>query len=279
MRDTGLAILLLALPLGPGCSVTRTPQRSSVVDAGDEALLKRANEALLERIRQEEQHVETFNRQLDIAKAREKWVTNQLAAVEADYDLLDGDLAGLESDLDDIRQELRDQQDLKKQLQSKLETVRGEAGSVEIELQSLEASIIRDRQAIQASSAAATEAKQILSTARERETALATELESHELLVHQRGSKLEGLREELSHLQRTIQQNEGTRQWLRASLLATLFTSALRRDGLDWPDPADAGTSGTEAPGSLGAEIAPAGTQAANAPSDGSAGTGSDDDG
>jgi len=252
----GLATLVMGLLL-PCCQVTRMPPRATT-DAGDESLLKRANAALLDRIREEQAHVESNNRRLDVAKAKEILLTNQLAVAEADYKMLDEDLGELEVDLDDIRQETQAQLDRKTQLERRLETIRGEAHALEQQRAAQQSAVDASRAAVASGAAAATNAKQRLAKVTSRETVMAREVEIREALVLQRTARLSALQDELFQLERTIQQKEGTRQWLRASLLAALFTASLRREGMGWPDArVDAAISREPVPGPLGAVTPP----------------------
>lgn len=255
-----LATLVMGLLL-PCCQVTHTPPRLNI-DAGDESLLRRANAALMDRIREEEAHVESNNRRLNVAKAKEILLTNQLAVVEADYKLLDEDLGELEFDLDDIRQELQAQQDRKTQLERRLETIRGEAHALEQERAAQQSAVDATRAAVERDAALATTTKQLLAKVKSREAAMAHEVELRETLVLQQTARLAALQDELFHLDRTIQQKEGARQWLRASLLATLFTASLRREGMGWSNArVDEAISREPAPGPLGA-LTPPGDQA-----------------
>ncbi|HVQ25435.1 MAG TPA: hypothetical protein VMV01_09655, partial [Planctomycetota bacterium] len=88
-----IAAAVLALLAAPGCGVPRagTP-RADPSDYSTLPNLKRAEEALSDRITREKEHVEALNQRLATLRSDEDRLHAETMAKEADYQLRQGDL-------------------------------------------------------------------------------------------------------------------------------------------------------------------------------------------
>lgn len=133
----GAAVLFTALVTG--CGVTRAP----IDTRSDPAALpnlKRASEALQERIVREKEHVTGLNRQLTELLASEARVYAEVFEAEGTYQQLRADADDVQADVAAVEAELEE-------LRRKLETRRVEREAARLELASLEAELEAEREA------------------------------------------------------------------------------------------------------------------------------------
>ena len=124
-------LLLLGLSAACACGVPRPG--APRVDPSDYATLpnlKRAEEALQDRITREQEHVEALNQRLAMLRNDEERLHAQTMEAEADYQLRQGDLDGVRADLARAQAELT-------QVQGDLEAARLELGRVQAETRAI----------------------------------------------------------------------------------------------------------------------------------------------
>lgn len=130
-RIAAALLALLALSAASACGVPRPDARR--VDPSDYATLpnlKRAEEALQDRITREQEHVEALNQRLAMLRNDEERLHAQTMEAEADYQLRQGDLDGVRADLARAQAELT-------QVQGDLEAARLELGRVQAETRAI----------------------------------------------------------------------------------------------------------------------------------------------
>ena len=126
-----IAAAVLALLAAPGCGVPRagTPH-AETSDYSTLPNLKRAEEALSDRITREKEHVEALNQRLAMLRADEDRLHAETVTKEADYQLRQGDLDGVKADLARVQTELT-------QAQADLEAARLDLGRVQAEARAI----------------------------------------------------------------------------------------------------------------------------------------------
>jgi septal ring factor EnvC (AmiA/AmiB activator) len=130
--------LLGLLALASACGVPRTG--ATTVDRSDYATLpnlKRAEEALQDRIAREQEHVEALNQRVATLRADEDRLHGQAMLAEADYQLRQGDLDGVRADLDRVRAELSQAQADLAQAQTDLTAAHQELGRLQAEARAI----------------------------------------------------------------------------------------------------------------------------------------------
>jgi len=137
LRDR-LALLLAGIVLAAGCGVPRAaPPVGLLPDDSTLPNLRRGQEALRDRIALEKEHVEALNLQLAGLRGDEEQLYKTYLAAEADYQLRAQDLAGVESDIAAVRQQLDDARVLLGVSQQELAQLQADLATTTVEVVSL----------------------------------------------------------------------------------------------------------------------------------------------
>ena len=224
----GALALVLAL-LSPGCRVNHPP-RQTTAGMGDENLLRRASDALLDRIRIEQEHVDFYKRELTLLRVEERRLSGEFVQKEAEYQLLASDRDGQIQEAAEAQQEYQAALNSRVELESLLAGVRQQAAALELERADLQDSMQAQRGATDKGKLRLAAGRARLAEIQAREASLAEELAAGRAHVEAQSAELTAVQAELAQLKRSLIERQGTREWLRSSLLASLFTSSLRRD-------------------------------------------------
>ena len=236
------AMISWALLLCPACRVTHTAPPTTA-GVGDESLLRRANDALLERIRVEQEHVDYYSRELSSLRVEERRLSAEFVQKEAEYQLLASDRDGQIQEAAEAQAEYQAALNSKVELEGLLAGVRQETAALEQERADLQATMASQRAAMEEGELRLANGAARLAEISARELALEGELSAARLQVDAQSEELLVVQAELAQLKRSLLEGQGTRQWLRSSLLASLFMSSLGREGKVSAAGADGGGS------------------------------------
>ncbi|GEM_PF-2469438 len=253
-RRAAGAMALLGLLLCPGCRVTHTAPPITA-GVGDESLLRRANDALLERIRVEQEHVDFYNRELSLLRVEERRLSAEFVQKEAEYQLLASDRDGQIQEAAEAQAEYQAALNSKVELEGLLAGVRQEAAALEQERDDLSAAMAAQRAAADEGELRLANGAARLAEIAVKELDLEQQLSAGRVQIEAQSAELLSVQAELAQLKRSLLESQDTRQWLRSSLLASLFMSSLRQEGELLPDgPGDAGSAPGPGPSAAGLE-------------------------
>lgn len=250
------AIAAVVLLLCPACRVTHTAPPTNA-GVRDESLLKRANDALLERIRAEQGHVDFYNRELSLLRVEERRLSAEFVQKEAEYQLLASDRDGQIQEAAEAQAEYQAALNSKVELEGLLAGVRQEAAALEQERTEISAGMATQRAAADEGELRLANGTTRLAEIAAREAALEQDLSAGRSQVEAQTAELLAIQTEVAQLKRSLLESQDTRQWLRSSLLASLFMSSLQGEGEQLQDgSADAGSA--QGPGASAAGLGPA---------------------